>query len=694
MPRFAEVDIGPLSSVKDNDQDQAAMPSFPPKSVVRRSAAFFLLALLAGVAARAAATSEAAIFKLGEVTVFGEAPQPADLMPVQIDASALELLEKKDLSAALSSLPGITLTRFGGRNETAVYVRGFARNQTPLFVDGVPVYVPYDGIIDLGRFMTYDVAAVSVAKGYSSALYGPNTMGGAINIMTRQPSRPFEGQFAGGVFTGHGYETSLNLGGRQKAWYFQAGASYVNQDYYPLSDRFAPVPAENGGHRDNSYRTDRKLSGKLAYTPNATDEYAIGWIRQEGEKGTPPQTTAPRYWQWPQWNKQTLYLVSHTRLGHSAYLKPRFYYDTYDNTLNIFDDATYTTLNRPSSSSSLYRDYSYGGSLEAGTQWAQNTLKGIVHYKFDHHREFPDFTRRPTSYTDEDAAVSYGLEDTFHLAKRWDVQAGFSYDTRDIRQAVDTSNGRPFPTGDFSSFNPQAGVYYRLGDTGALHATVARKSRFPSMKDRYSYRMGMGIPNPGLGAERAMHYEFGYTGRVSSTLSLNTSIYLSRIDDTIQQVFLSPTSNVSQFQNIGASENRGIDLGADWAVTSQAKVGLSYGLIRQKTLTTLAKNTEPVKSLDTPRQSGSLHADLRPLPWLSVVPEVQYASWRYSFSDGRGTTRRIGGFTLANLKLAIRLPHETTLSLGVQNAFDKNYQLQEGYPEAGRTWFANARYHF
>src|SRR6185295_12299164 len=106
--------------------------------------------------AQAGATSEAAIFKLGAVTIFGEAPQSADQMPVQIDATAIELLEKKDLSAALSSLPGITLTRFGGRNEAAIYVRGFARNQTPLFIDGVPVYVPYDGIIDLGRFMTYD----------------------------------------------------------------------------------------------------------------------------------------------------------------------------------------------------------------------------------------------------------------------------------------------------------------------------------------------------------------------------------------------------------------------------------------------------------------------------------------------------------------------------------------------------------
>ena len=211
------------------------------------------------------------VFRLGTVIVFGTKPESADLMPVQIDAATIDLLEKKNLSEALSQLPGVTLTNFGGRNETAVYVRGFARNQVPLFIDGIPVYVPYDGIIDLGRFTTYDVAAISVAKGYSSTLYGPNTMGGVINISTRQPTQPFEGQLTAGAFSGDGWESALNLGARRKLWYFQAGASYVNQDYYPLSANFTPVPAENGGHRDNSYRTDWKLSGKVAYTPNATD---------------------------------------------------------------------------------------------------------------------------------------------------------------------------------------------------------------------------------------------------------------------------------------------------------------------------------------------------------------------------------------------------------------------------------------
>jgi len=62
-----------------------------------------------------------------------------------------------------------------------VSIRGFDSREVPLFIDGIPVYVPYDGYVDLGRFTTADLAAIQVAKGFSSVAYGANTLGGAIS---------------------------------------------------------------------------------------------------------------------------------------------------------------------------------------------------------------------------------------------------------------------------------------------------------------------------------------------------------------------------------------------------------------------------------------------------------------------------------------------------------------------------------
>lgn len=148
-------------------------------------------------------------------------------------------------------------------------MRGFGRNQTPIFIDGVPAYVPYDGYVDLGRFTTYDIATISVAKGFSSVLYGPNTMGGAINLVSRQPQKVPEGQPSAGLFSGDGYESSLNVGTKQKDWYAQLGVSYTERDGFPLSDTFVPVVAEDGGERENAASKDWKVrQGRLHAEPD------------------------------------------------------------------------------------------------------------------------------------------------------------------------------------------------------------------------------------------------------------------------------------------------------------------------------------------------------------------------------------------------------------------------------------------
>jgi iron complex outermembrane recepter protein len=34
------------------------------------------------------------------------------------------------------------------------------------------------------------------------------------------------------------------------------------------------------------------------------------------------------------------------------------------------------------------------------------------------------------------------------------------------------------------------------------------------------------------------------------------------------------------------------------------------------------------------------------------------------------------------------------LQAGIKNVLDRNYYFNTGYPEAGRNWYLNGRYHF
>lgn len=145
----------------------------------------------------------------------------------------LDLLNRETLGEALATAPGVNLSH-NIRNESMVYVRGFDPRQLPVSLDGTPQYVPDDGFVDFGRFTTFDLAEMRVAKGAASLLYGPNTLGGAINLISRKPTEPLEGDIRLDGGSGGDRKAAFNLGMRQGDWDLQAGLSWLAADSSPL----------------------------------------------------------------------------------------------------------------------------------------------------------------------------------------------------------------------------------------------------------------------------------------------------------------------------------------------------------------------------------------------------------------------------------------------------------------------------
>lgn len=54
----------------------------------------------------------------------------------------------------------------------------------------------------------------------------------------------------------------------------------------------------------------------------------------------------PRFWQWPQWDKESFYFIGNKGLGEMTYLRTRFYYDKFSNLIKAYDDASYSTQTR------------------------------------------------------------------------------------------------------------------------------------------------------------------------------------------------------------------------------------------------------------------------------------------------------------------------------------------------------------
>ncbi len=260
-----------------------------------------------------------------------------------ITESQMKQLNKTNVAQALSTWPGVAIQKSGNRNGTQVNVRGFDSRQVPIFVDGIPTYVPYDGTLDLGRFMTSELSSVELSTGYTSLLQGPNLMGGAINLTTATPKKPFEADislnqgFARGADNAH--NVSARLGGRNDLGFIQVSGSQYKQRFMglPSSENNNPL-AGSDGRRTNSATDDKRLMLKMGWTPRETDEYVVTYIKQDGDKNSAPDVnnTKQQIWQWPAYDKESIYFNGTTQITNDIALQSRLYHDSFKNTLHQY----------------------------------------------------------------------------------------------------------------------------------------------------------------------------------------------------------------------------------------------------------------------------------------------------------------------------------------------------------------------
>lgn len=630
------------------------------------------------------------VYELGTVRI--EAPS------VKADSSGILTIEEVEkmnrltVSESVNTLSGVVQSSLGPRNESLVFVRGFDLRQVPLFIDGIPVYVPFDGYADLNRFTVFDLSQIQVSKGGSSVLYGANTMGGAINLVSQKPQSKLDINGSAGWLSG-GKRANLNLGTRQKVFYAQVGFSHYQRDFFPLSQAFQSSATENGERRDNAYHRDNKLSIKVGLTPNGSSEYSLAYVLQRGEKGSPvytgsdtlnPQFSRPRYWQWPYWNKESLYFISKTGFGAAGYLKVRLFYDEFDNKLQSFDDDTYSSQTRPYTFTSIYDDYTLGGSLEWGIDTLQNHfIKLAAHYKKDVHREYePELPEITLS----DYTASFGLEDVVDLNDRLTLILGLNWNSRGSIRADQLINGNlgSFPENESQAMNGQINLNYKLlSGKGSLFALAARKTRFATLKDRYSFRLGLALPNPELLPEHAWNFELGAKYFLSPGLSIRPAIFYSAIDDVIQlvnNVAYDPETDawLDQQQNTGKARYYGIELPLSYRPAKDFTTGVNYSFIKRENL-----SSPDIYFTDVPEHQVFAYLSWENSEGWTLNGSLEYNSDRYSTTYGTNSDQ----FALFNLKAGRSITKTLNLEVGINNLFDANYAFVEGYPEPGRNYF-------
>ncbi|HEX7822093.1 MAG TPA: TonB-dependent receptor [Sphingobium sp.] len=666
-------------------------------------------------------------FTLGQIIVVGARTDALAIGNSTLSAEAMTAFNRPTLDDAVNLIPGVTSSNSGGsRNERLIFVRGFDRFQVPLSIDGIRVYLPADNRLDFGRFLTADIAEVQVAKGYASVLDGPGAMGGAINLVTRKPTKALEAEVGGTLNLDHdanygGYNVFALLGTRHDNWYAQASFARNFRDHWDLASGFRPTVNEDGSPRNYSKTEDWRANVKIGFTPNATDEYSLSYTRQEGSKNAPLHITdrsnaSLRNWSWPDWNIDSIYFLSSTALGGGlsdggAVLKTRVYYNKFYNMLKSWDDGTQTTQRLGRSFDSPYDDNAYGGSVQLDAALTgHDTLSVALHYRRDEHNErqltAPGLGTNSYEPNQQNVENSWSaaLENRLDLSGNLRLTLGASYDWRDTVRAQEYDTRRVAPLTAFFSFplinaqgwNGQGRLDWTGTDGSSAYASVSSRVRFPTIFERFSSQFNNADPNPYLQPERATNFEIG-GGRQIGPVHATAAVFYSHLTDAL--VTIRTAANLNRRENIGSADYYGGEINLDAQLAPTLRAGINYSFIHRD----FNVGTAPIGGFirqfqltDVPDHKGFAYISWQPVPRLTIMPSLEVASSRTTVTTvtaNADTPVYYGTGSYANG--AIRIDYEVlpqvVVGMGAKNLFDQNVILTDGFPEPGRSFFLSFR---
>ncbi|RZF92091.1 TonB-dependent receptor [Pseudoalteromonas sp. CO302Y] len=213
--------------------------------------------------------------------------------PTAVTSIGENLIDKANMSNLEDIgkyVPNLNITRYGVGNaaHASVFIRGIGLQDHVITTDpGVGVYL--DGVY-LGRQMGSNLSLpnvdrVEVLRGPQGTLYGRNTLGGAVNIITKQPGDEgivtttgkvgSRGRLAGDVYFNNSLTDTLSM---------SASVSYKQRDGVGEAINLANPEKEIG--------EEQELSGRMALKWQASNDLSLTFSLDgvDNESGQSPYT--------------------------------------------------------------------------------------------------------------------------------------------------------------------------------------------------------------------------------------------------------------------------------------------------------------------------------------------------------------------------------------------------------------------
>jgi len=556
-----------------------------------------------------------------------------------IDRSEIERLQPQSVADLLQGTPGLSLANNGGPGKaTSLFLRGTEADHVLVLVDGVKIGSATLGQPSIQNIPVDQVERIEIVRGPFSSLYGSEALGGVIQIFTRRPRGAFEPSLSLGYGSNASFRGAAGLGGKVGDGWYAVEATHENTDGINAC-RGKPSPRGAGCFVDEPDRDgfrDSSVSLKGGYRFNEEWDADAHWLRSwgyneyDGSSSNQSDVVQQVAGARVRWRPNRTVTLA-LSAGQSADLSDDYWNGAYAGTFDTHRDL-----------GSLQGDLALGGGLwSLGYDWQRDRVDGSTDYAHD---------RRLNRGVFAQWQQTFGTQSLQASARRDDNQ-----------QFGGKTTGSLLWGWDFAS-------------TLRLTASAGSAYKAPTFNELYY----PGYGSPTLRPESSRNYELGLRGTPAWGLwSLNA--FENRIRDLIAY-----DASVGLPGNVERARIRGAE-----AVVSTTLAGWAL----RGTATWLDPRNESAANRDKllPRRAGrSARVDAdRSFGAFSVGASLYAAARRY---DDLANTRRLGGYALADLRLAYALDRVWQVQLSVRNALDRHYETVAFYNQPGRTAMLSVSY--
>lgn len=494
---------------------------------------------------------------------------------VVISLDSLGTTPAPSMDQVLRAMPLIQI-RQNSRGEMQPALRGSEDRQIAILMDGVPLTVGWDHRTDMSIIPLTAARNVTLVRGLSSVLYGPNTLGGVVEVdVARGESRvgAVDPLSVAMSLDGTGATNVSVTGGHlieepEHEWVFRAGGGFTDRSGYPVSGEALDDPSLRAQYlSEDALRLNsdqRRLDGFFS-ARYRNDDGAWASIAASGydvERGVPPEAHQddPRLWRYPEQRRMIAAITGGTgqrltRWGEGD-IEASIGVDVGSTLIEQFATVEYDVIEETEDADDRVVTARFLGEHTLGSRGdvrASATFADVSHDEI-----LSDVGVSSDAFSYQQRLWSLGMETEWRFGSRGltTVNLGGALDGASTPESGD----KP-PLDAISDYGARLGISSLVADGVLVHGGASRRSRFPSLRELYSGALGRFEPNPALRPETLLGGEAGFTA-TGQTGEVQLVGFHQRLTDGIVRRSFTDGMGNRRFQRVNQDEVRstGVEL--------------------------------------------------------------------------------------------------------------------------------------